>query len=276
MAPVLMVTELRTVAADAHWLSSSYGHDVVGLHFTWVRDVERVYAVLPLIEDASCRSGRGRTGASASPPARTQLEPLYPRLDDFRAPAPQGRPGGQVRQRLPRPRHRLTCPPCRSTAACCTSSAQRRPHPQTDPQRDRRGHSVCGSVGIHCCPDNPGRRLIRSLMADAHLSADQSAGGVVEARGGWRGERHRRRPHGIPQWARRCNGRRRSTPRTPPRVRATQRRARPARRPSEVAGVAAQPGQHVDEGADVAAREVGPLEDLGVEGLGGALGELTT
>ena len=38
MAPVLMVTELRTVAADSHWLSSSYGHDVVGVHFTWVRD----------------------------------------------------------------------------------------------------------------------------------------------------------------------------------------------------------------------------------------------
>ena len=39
MAPVLMVTELRTVAADSHWLSSAYGRDVVGLHFTWVRDV---------------------------------------------------------------------------------------------------------------------------------------------------------------------------------------------------------------------------------------------
>ena len=84
MAPVLMVTELRTVAADAHWLSSSYGHDVVGLHFTWVRDVERVYAVLPLIEAALLPLGARPHWGKCFVAGAAQLEPLYPRIGDFR------------------------------------------------------------------------------------------------------------------------------------------------------------------------------------------------
>ncbi|GAA2161400.1 xylitol oxidase [Humibacillus xanthopallidus] len=84
MAPVLMVTELRTVAADSHWLSSSYGHDVVGVHFTWVRDVERVYAVLPLIEDALLPLGARPHWGKCFVAGSAQLEPLYPRIGDFR------------------------------------------------------------------------------------------------------------------------------------------------------------------------------------------------
>nr|WP_307723836.1 FAD-binding protein [Terrabacter aerolatus] len=60
LAPVLQVSELRTVAADRHWLSTSYGHDVVGVHFTWLRPRARV-----------CRVARRRAGAAAAggPPA---------------------------------------------------------------------------------------------------------------------------------------------------------------------------------------------------------------
>ena len=130
-----MVTELRTVAADSHWLSSSYGHDVVGLHFTWVRDVERVYAVLPLIEAALLPLGARPHWGKCFVAEAAQLEPLYPRIDDFRDAARQGRPGGQVRQRLPRPRHRLTSvPPTMPVARAVQTSPDptqrptRRPH----------------------------------------------------------------------------------------------------------------------------------------------------
>jgi len=85
VAPVLMVTELRTVAADAHWLSSSYGHDVVGVHFTWVRDVERVYAVLPLVEAALLPLGARPHWGKCFTAGAAQLAPIYPRLGDFRA-----------------------------------------------------------------------------------------------------------------------------------------------------------------------------------------------
>jgi len=38
-------------------LSSSYGTDVVGVHFTWVRDEAAVYAVLPATEKVLCPLG---------------------------------------------------------------------------------------------------------------------------------------------------------------------------------------------------------------------------
>ena len=44
--------DLRAVAADDLWLSSAYGTDVVGIHFTWLRDQAGVEAVLPLVEAA--------------------------------------------------------------------------------------------------------------------------------------------------------------------------------------------------------------------------------
>ena len=85
MAPVLQVCELRTVAADGHWLSSAYGHDVLGVHFTWLRDVERVYAVLPAIEEALLPLGARPHWGKCFVAGAADLAPLYPRFADFRA-----------------------------------------------------------------------------------------------------------------------------------------------------------------------------------------------
>ena len=85
MAPLLQVGELRTVAADGHWLSGSYGHDVLAVHFTWVRDVERVYAVLPAIEAALLPLGARPHWGKCFVAGVEELEPLYPRMADFRA-----------------------------------------------------------------------------------------------------------------------------------------------------------------------------------------------
>jgi xylitol oxidase len=52
LATVLLVCELRTVAADDLWLSPAYGRDSLAIHFTWVADTPRVLTVLPLIEAA--------------------------------------------------------------------------------------------------------------------------------------------------------------------------------------------------------------------------------
>ena len=85
MAPVLQVSELRTVAADDHWLSGSHGRDVVAVHFTWVRDVERVYAVLPAVEAALLPLGARPHWGKCFVAGVEQLEPLYPRMADFRS-----------------------------------------------------------------------------------------------------------------------------------------------------------------------------------------------
>lgn len=48
----LQVSEVRTIAADDLWLSPAHGHDVLALHFTWVRDEGLVHAAVDVVEDA--------------------------------------------------------------------------------------------------------------------------------------------------------------------------------------------------------------------------------
>ena len=50
IAPLLFVTEIRTVAADELWLSPNYQRDSVAIHFTWHQDWEKVRALLPKID----------------------------------------------------------------------------------------------------------------------------------------------------------------------------------------------------------------------------------
>ncbi|REE87407.1 xylitol oxidase [Paenibacillus taihuensis] len=52
IAPLLYISEVRTMAADQLWMSPSYGRDSVGIHFTWKPLGEAVERVLPLIEAA--------------------------------------------------------------------------------------------------------------------------------------------------------------------------------------------------------------------------------
>ena len=49
--PVLMISEIRTVAADELWLSMAYKQDSVAIHFTMTQDTDRVMALLPKIEE---------------------------------------------------------------------------------------------------------------------------------------------------------------------------------------------------------------------------------
>ncbi len=85
LAPVLVGGEIRSVAADPLWLSAAYGTDVVGLHFTWLRDPAGVYAVLPPLERALLPLGARPHWGKCFVAGAEQLAPLYPRLDDFRA-----------------------------------------------------------------------------------------------------------------------------------------------------------------------------------------------
>jgi xylitol oxidase len=52
IAPLLVVSEIRTVAADGLWLSPACDGDQVAVHFTWQQRQPEVEAVLPLIEQA--------------------------------------------------------------------------------------------------------------------------------------------------------------------------------------------------------------------------------
>ena len=50
IAPLLLVGEIRTIAADDLWLSPAFGRASVAYHFTWKPDWPAVRALLPAIE----------------------------------------------------------------------------------------------------------------------------------------------------------------------------------------------------------------------------------
>jgi len=50
LAPVLQISEIRTIAADNLWMSPCFGQACVSFHFTWKKDWPGVRAVLPLLE----------------------------------------------------------------------------------------------------------------------------------------------------------------------------------------------------------------------------------
>jgi xylitol oxidase len=96
-AGLLQVSEVRTIAADDLWLSGAYGVDTVGLHFTWVRDVPGVYAVLPAIEEALLPLGARPHWGKCFVAGADALRPAYPRFDDFRRLAQDADPTGKLR-----------------------------------------------------------------------------------------------------------------------------------------------------------------------------------
>ena len=83
LSPLLQSCELRTMAADELWLSGAQGRDTVGFHFTWVRDVEGVHALLPAIEAAllplGARPHWGKCFVTSAP----DLTAAFPRMGDF-------------------------------------------------------------------------------------------------------------------------------------------------------------------------------------------------
>ncbi len=48
--PLLMISEVRTIAADNLLMSTASGRDSVAFHFTWHQDWEALQAVLPILE----------------------------------------------------------------------------------------------------------------------------------------------------------------------------------------------------------------------------------
>lgn len=82
VAPVLQISEIRTMAADDLWLSPAYGRETVGVHFTWVKDMDAVLPVIRLLEDRlapyDARPHWGKLFMKGTPSS-------YPRMDDFLA-----------------------------------------------------------------------------------------------------------------------------------------------------------------------------------------------
>lgn len=100
IAPVLMISEFRTVAADDLWISPSYQTDSVAFHFTWIPDPVAVSAVLTAIEEQLAPfEARPHWGKVFTTTPET-LDGLYPRLPDFRSLVSTLDPAGKFRNEL--------------------------------------------------------------------------------------------------------------------------------------------------------------------------------
>lgn len=88
VAPLLLVSEVRSVAADDLWLSTASGRDSLAIHFTWQRRQPEVEAVLPRLEAALApfapRPHWGKLFTATGAGAPSALERVYPQLPRFR------------------------------------------------------------------------------------------------------------------------------------------------------------------------------------------------
>jgi alditol oxidase len=82
--PHLMISELRTVAADSLWMSPCYQQPSLAIHFTWKPQWEAVRKTLPLIErELAPFRPRPHWGKLFTLEPR-QLQSRFDRLDDFK------------------------------------------------------------------------------------------------------------------------------------------------------------------------------------------------
>ena len=100
VAEVLLIGELRTIAADPLWLSPSAGRDTAALHFTWVPDEAAVVPVVRAVDDRLAELGaRPHWGkVLTTPPER--VRELYDRYADAEALLRAYDPGGKLRNEM--------------------------------------------------------------------------------------------------------------------------------------------------------------------------------
>jgi alditol oxidase len=83
LAPLLLISEVRTIAADNLWMSPCYQQASVSIHFTWKQDWPAVRRLLPIIEaQLAPFKARPHWGKLFTMPS-TQLQSLYEKLPDF-------------------------------------------------------------------------------------------------------------------------------------------------------------------------------------------------
>jgi xylitol oxidase len=97
IAPVVQISEIRTIAADGLWLSPAYGRDSVAFHFTWIADAAAVDPVLAAVEEQLLPLGaRPHWGKVFHvPPA--QVSALYEQAPRFRELMREFDPHGKFR-----------------------------------------------------------------------------------------------------------------------------------------------------------------------------------
>jgi xylitol oxidase len=83
VAPLLQISEVRTISADNLWMSPCYQQACVAIHFTWKKNWPAVQKLLPRIEaQLAPFNARPHWGKLFTMPA-ARLQSLYAKLPDF-------------------------------------------------------------------------------------------------------------------------------------------------------------------------------------------------
>ena len=97
IAPLIQISEVRTIAADELWMSPCYQQACVGIHFTWIKDWHAVKEVLPMIEERlaafDARPHWGKLFTMTS----ERIGSLYKKLPEFQKLLQQYDPLGKFR-----------------------------------------------------------------------------------------------------------------------------------------------------------------------------------
>jgi len=84
IAPVVQISEIRTIAADDLWLSPAYRRDSVAIHFTWIADRASVEPALAEVERALMPLGARPHWGKVFLGGPAAALATYERADDFR------------------------------------------------------------------------------------------------------------------------------------------------------------------------------------------------
>jgi xylitol oxidase len=97
LAPVLMISEVRAVAADTLWMSPCYQRHCIALHFTWIQSWPDVRPVLERVESALApyapRPHWGKLSTMTGDVVRSRVQ----RMDAFRQLLDEWDPGQKYR-----------------------------------------------------------------------------------------------------------------------------------------------------------------------------------
>ena len=100
VSPHLLISEIRTIAADNLWMSPCYKQACVTIHFTWKQDWPAVSKVLPAIEsELAAFKARPHWGKLFTTP-QWQLKSIYEKLPDFVALCNKFDPQGKFRNKF--------------------------------------------------------------------------------------------------------------------------------------------------------------------------------
>jgi xylitol oxidase len=97
ISPLLLITEIRTIAADELWMSPCYQQDSVAIHFTWQQDWPAVKNLLPEIERALRPFGVRPHWGKLFTMAPSELRARYPKFSEFAELARKFDPQGKFR-----------------------------------------------------------------------------------------------------------------------------------------------------------------------------------